>query len=101
MSADHDILRTAAVSLSAGHRSAITLGSKVPREGRASPGEPFQAPLERGEIDDQQYEGLLYVHEYDTIAHRAYARRTDAPRQTTTRDLADPVAKQLIDVPSG
>ncbi len=37
----------------------ITFRSIAPREGVVVPADPFRALLERGEINDRQYRGLL------------------------------------------
>lgn len=62
---------------------------------------PVRALLERGQINERQYKGLLYAREHGTIARQAYAQLTGAPERTATRDLADLVAKRLLEVAGG
>lgn len=79
----------------------ITLRSIAPREGVAAPADTFRALVERGEINERQYKGLLYVREHGSIARRVYMELTAAPERTATRDLGDLVAKGLLEVAGG
>jgi ATP-dependent DNA helicase RecG len=79
----------------------ITFRSIAPREEIAPPTDPFRALLERGEINDRQYRGLVHAREQGTIARREYMRVTGAPERTATRDLADLVARGLLEVAGG
>lgn len=79
----------------------ITFHSIAPREGVAPPTDPFQALLERGQINDRQYRALLHGRESGLIARRDYVEVTGAAMRTATRDLADLVAKGLLEVAGG
>ena len=66
----------------------ITFRSIAPREGVAPTPDAFRALLERREINDRQYRGLLHAREHGTIARREYVavpacrsgrRRTTSP----------------------
>lgn len=78
----------------------ITLRGIAPREGIVTPADPFQALLERGEINDRQYRGLLYVRERGAIQRREYAQLTGASERTAAWDLAALVERNLLE-PSG
>lgn len=79
----------------------ITFRSIAPREGIAPSTDPFQALLERGEINERQYRGLLYAGEHGAIARRAYVEVTGASERTAARDLADLVDKGVLEVAGG
>jgi ATP-dependent DNA helicase RecG len=74
----------------------ITFHSIAPREGVTSPADSFRTLLERGEINDRQFKGLLFAREHGTIARRAYAQVTGASERTAARDLSDLVVKGLL-----
>lgn len=77
----------------------ITFRSIAPRE-RITPADPFRALLERGEINERQHRGLLYLRERGAIQRRDYVQVTGASERTALRDLANLVEKGLVE-PSG
>jgi len=79
----------------------VTFRSIAPREGVAPAADPFQSLLERGEINERQYRGLLFVREHGIIARRAYVDLTGTSERTATRDLADLVEKNLLESAGG
>ena len=78
----------------------ITFRSIAPREGVVVPADPFRALLERGEINDRQYRGLLHAREHGTVARRDYVQLTGVSERTALNDLTDLVQKGLLD-PTG
>jgi ATP-dependent DNA helicase RecG len=81
----------------------ITFRSITPREGVAPAGpaaDPFRALLERGEINERQHRGLLYLRERGVIQRREYVQLAGVSERTAARDLADLVARNLLE-PSG
>jgi ATP-dependent DNA helicase RecG len=81
----------------------ITFRSIAPREGVATIApatDPFRALLERGEINERQHRGLEYAHAHGSIHRREYVQLTGVAERTALRDLADLVAKHLVQ-PSG
>lgn len=79
----------------------ITFRSIAPREGVVPHTDPIQALLERGAINERQYRGFVHAREHGSIARREYVQVTGAPERTATRDLADLVAKGLLEVAGG
>jgi ATP-dependent DNA helicase RecG len=79
----------------------ITFRSVAPREGTRASVDPFHALLERGEISERQYRGLLYTAEHGTIARRAYVQVTGGSERTAARDFAALVDKGLLEVAGG
>jgi ATP-dependent DNA helicase RecG len=75
----------------------ITFRSVAPRERVAPMPDPFLALLERGEINERQYKGLLYAREHETIARRSYVHVAGASERTAARDLAQLVEMGLLD----
>nr|MDA8216345.1 hypothetical protein [Dehalococcoidales bacterium] len=75
----------------------ITLRSIAPREGVAAPADTFRALVERGEVSERQYKGLLYVREHGTIARREYVALTGVSERTAANDLADLVRRGLLE----
>ncbi len=63
--------------------------------------DPFLALLERGEINERQYKGLLYVRERGAIQCREYVQLTGALERTALRDLSDLVEKNVIESSGG
>lgn len=61
----------------------------------------LQARLERGEINERQHKGLLYVRERGAIQRREYAQLTGASERTAARDLADLVERNLLERSGG
>lgn len=84
-----------------GFSFAITFRSIAPRETVVAPADPFQASLERGEINERQYRGLIHAREHRSIARRVYAQLTGVSDRTAARDLTSLVAKRLLKVTSG
>jgi len=79
----------------------VTFHSIAPREGVAPAADPFQSLLERGEINERQYRGLLFVRAHGIIARRAYVDLTGTSERTATRDLAVLVEKNLLESAGG
>jgi ATP-dependent DNA helicase RecG len=79
----------------------ITFRSIAPREEIAPPTDPFRALLERREINDRQYRGLLHAREHGTIARREYVAVTGVSERTAANDLADLVRKGLLESTGG
>ena len=75
----------------------ITLRSIAPREGVAAAADTFRALVERGEVSERQYKGLLYVREHGTIARREYVALTGVSERTAANDLADLVRRGLLE----
>jgi Fic family protein len=59
--------------------------------------DPFLALLERGAINERQYQGLVYAREHGAIVRREYVQLTGAPERTATRDLTDLVEMDLLE----
>ena len=78
----------------------ITFRSIAPRQGVAAAPDPFRALLERGEISERQYRGLLYLREHGEIRRRQYVQVAGVSERTAARDLADLVETSLLE-PSG
>ena len=79
----------------------ITFRSIAPREGVGPAADPFRALLERGEINDRQYRGLLYAQEHGTVARRDYVQLTRVSERTALNDLTDLVRKGLLEPTGG
>lgn len=79
----------------------ITLRSIAPRESGVTHTDAFRVLLGNGEINERQYLALTYVQDHGTIARQTYVELTGASPRTATRDLADLMAKRLIEVTSG
>ncbi len=79
----------------------ITFRSIVPREGVVPSPDPFRALLERGDISDRQYRGLLHAREHGTIARREYVAIAGVSERTAANDLADQVRKGLREPTGG
>jgi predicted HTH transcriptional regulator len=79
----------------------ITFRSIAPREGAVARLDWFGALLERGEINERQYEGLLYLRERGAIRRREYVQLTGASERTAARDLADLVERNLLELSGG
>jgi predicted HTH transcriptional regulator len=79
----------------------VTFRSISPRESIAPPVDPFQALLDRGEINERQYRGLLYARDHGTVAPRVYADLTGASARTAARDLADLEEKNILESAGG
>ncbi|MBI2761113.1 MAG: putative DNA binding domain-containing protein [Chloroflexi bacterium] len=75
----------------------ITFRSVAPREGARPWTNPFQALLERGELNERQYRALLHVREHGTIARREYVALTGVSERTAASDLADLVRRELLE----
>jgi ATP-dependent DNA helicase RecG len=79
----------------------ITLRSIAPREGVAAPADTFRTLVERGEINERQHKGLLYVQEHAAIARREYVALTGVSERTAANDLADLVRRGLLEPTGG
>ncbi len=79
----------------------IAFRSIAPREGIAPPVDPFRALLERGDINDRQYRGLLHAREHGTIARREYVALTGVSERTAANDLANLVRQGLLEPTGG
>lgn len=75
----------------------ITFRSIAPREGIATTPDPFRALLEQGEINERQYQGLLYVRERGAIQRREYVQIAGVSERTAARDLAELVERSLLE----
>lgn len=75
----------------------ITFRSIAPREGVIAAPDPFRALLERGEINERQYRGLLYLREHGEIHRREYVQVAGVSERTAARDLADLVEMNLLE----
>ncbi len=73
-----------------------TFRSVAPREKIALPADPFRALLERHEISERQYKGLLHAQEHGSVARREYVALTGLSERTAANDLADLVRKGLL-----
>ena len=62
--------------------------------------DPLRALLERGEINERQYRGLLYLREHGEIHRREYVQVAGVSERTAAHDLAELVERSLL-VPSG
>ena len=78
----------------------ITFRSIAPREGVAPTPDAFRALLERGEINERRYRGLLHAREHSSIARWEYAALTGVAARTAANDLADLMRKGLLE-PTG
>ncbi len=79
----------------------ITFRSIAPREGVVPTPDPFRALLERGEINERQYRGLLYVREHGAIRRREYVQLAGVSERTAARDLTDLVERNLLELSGG
>ena len=67
----------------------------------APPTDPFRALLERRDITERQYRGLLHAREHGTVARREYAALTGVSERTALNDLTDLVRKRLLEPTGG
>jgi predicted HTH transcriptional regulator len=79
----------------------ITSRSLAPCEEVAATPDPFRALLERGEINERQYRGLLHVRERGAIQRREYVQLTGVSERTAARDLTDLLEKNLLEPSDG
>jgi ATP-dependent DNA helicase RecG len=79
----------------------ITFRSIAPREGVVPAIDPFRALLERGEINERQYRGLLHVQANGPIARREYAALTGVSERTALNDLTALVRRGLLEPTEG
>ena len=76
----------------------VTSRSIAPCEEVAVTPDPFRALLERGEINERRYGGLLYVIEHGAIHRREYVQLAGVSERTAARDLADLVERNLLEL---
>jgi ATP-dependent DNA helicase RecG len=79
----------------------ITFRSISPREAVVPATNPFRPLLERGEINERQYRGLVLAQERGTVARREYVTLTSVSERTAASDLADLVRKGLLEPTGG
>ncbi|MGH2616928.1 MAG: ATP-binding protein [Thermomicrobiales bacterium] len=82
----------------------ITFRSIAPRQAvvPSDPAaDPFRALLERGEINERQYRGLLYLRERGSIQRREYVQLAGVSERTAARDLAELVERTLLELGGG
>ena len=57
--------------------------------------------MERGEISERQYRGLLHAQEHGVVARREYVQLTGVSERTALNDLSDLVRKGLLEPTGG
>lgn len=74
-----------------------TFRSIAPREEAVVAVDPLRELVDRGEISERQYGGLVYAREHGSVARRDYVRLAGISERAAANDLAELLRKGLLE----